>query len=127
MSFLKRVQAFSSEFQFESDFELDASGSLPGVSAEYHVKSETKVKIKYEIEFESRSWGIKGLSVFIPKQDITFNVELDEEEETAEVKMSIDNSKTKFESGDDLGTSFGIVPKSIEIYKGVVTVSFGVG
>jgi len=47
-----------------------------------HYKEATgHTKIKWEIEFEIRSWGIKSFNVFVPSQTIFVNWQTSEDDE----------------------------------------------
>lgn len=128
MSFLKRVTA-TTDLKFKAPFVLnDVYGKLPGVDGEYSVSSKAKVDLNYEVELEARSWGIKNLSIHVPKQDISFIVDLDDDDNTeVEVTMTVDSPTVEIIGESTFKSDFGIGPDSINIHDGKITVTFGLG
>ena len=130
MNFLRKVAILANDdMEFESDFEIEAYGDLPGIK-HYHVPYKTKVKIKYSVDIQAKSWGIQSIFVNVPDQEIKFSVEdtsgkEEEDRPLKEVSFSIKNAKTVLEMGDASDKShLSIMPNEVDIHNGKVEVKF---
>lgn len=77
----------------------------------------TKVKIKYNIDIEYRSWGIKGISILAPDQKIHIELELlpEDQEDSQSYTFEVDLSDIKVEADRQFHLYDDIYPQDIQI------------
>lgn len=88
----------------------------------------SKADLNWSVDFEYRSWGIKGIYPIVPNQKLhfTYEVETEDSYEDKDMDVEITDVQTKFETPyhEDI-ISMQVLPVKIEIdKKGKVTVIF---
>ena len=83
---------------------------------------DSKATLRWEFIIEMRSWGVKSICAIVPEQDLTFWVDLEDEEgnylESKEITLSTKGAEV--EGGD----AIPCYPERIEVYKGKMTIFF---
>lgn len=82
------------------------------------------VALKWSVDFEMRNWGIKGVYVSIPDQDIELHHSADNAEGDPEDKVTVvhvTNAQADI-SGADWGQQLS--PQSMDFYQGKWSVTF---
>jgi len=84
---------------FKTKVELEISG-LSGYD-NYDVLTQT-VEIKWDLELEMRSWGVKGIGMSVPEQKITvfLNIWGDDEDTEKEIIFDVKNVMVEKQSED---------------------------
>lgn len=80
-------------------------------------KYNQKVSVKYQLDFEMRSWGMKSLLPIVPDQEISVILVEEKEDEEIEIekKIEIKDVSVDIRCGDIRG-SIGLLPVSLEIH-----------
>jgi hypothetical protein len=96
---------------FKTKVDLDLSLDRAG---NYDVVTE-HVNLRWDLEIEMRQYGIKSFIITVPDQTISvdLNVWGDEEDHQEEIKMEIKDVVVERNGDFD-----GLVPRSLEYYKG---------
>jgi len=92
--------------EFTTDVDLDISSTrleeyLKTLGYDYIVDSvlTTQQSINWSLEFETRYWGIKDVSTFVPDQYINLNLEVykpdSEDSENVIVRLDLKNIQTE--------------------------------
>ena len=108
----------STEFETEVDVSMMDDNILVGEDF------LGKITIKWSVEFEMRSWGIKSIYLTVPEQKIILNYERDTEDgfvpESKEILLQ--NVKVEDPINEE---NFGMIaPHTLEFYDGKVTLQF---
>lgn len=111
----------STEFTSE-DVDVDVYDDTVLGYKHVHVQPIT---LKWSVEFEMRSWGVKGIYLHVPDQKVTLlysrydEATGDDIDERREVLLQ--NVQVEEPSNENFGM---IMPRSLEFYNGKVTVQF---
>jgi hypothetical protein len=74
---------------------------------------QRKVQLKWQLDEDHRSWGLKSLGPVVLSQKITLAVENNEEEES-ELVLEIENPEIELQCTLDLGMSISLIPISLD-------------
>jgi hypothetical protein len=107
--------------KFETQVNIDIHGD------DFIARAENiqPVTIKWTLELEMRSWGLKGLYAYVPEQKITLlytvwdesgDNEIDQEKEIILKDVQVDL--------DNVEITHGMAPQTLEFYKGQVALIF---
>ena len=112
---VNRVLAASPEDEFETEVDLDVSDSSNGDIA---FTWPSKVMIRWAMEMESRTWGIKSIYLSLRTRELELSYQEWTEEEDIDHDAKIDLQKAEGENQYDRGESdsFGqILPESLHL------------
>lgn len=110
VSYMKDNQ-YVTNVQVEIDY---ASVKPVGYNYESH---NTKVRIHYTIDVEYKSWGINGISPYLPEQKLDLNLELlaDDQEDYQDCSVEVQIIESKIESDDSFNLNSAICPKELQL------------
>ncbi len=99
------------------------------VAVEYECQDAGRVQLKWELELDVRSWGVKSLDRSIPRQsfDVTFqsppkNAGKDDDDMDHKVTIHLIPGEMKFDDNNDGNDQ--IFPTKIDVWKGKVTIEW---
>lgn len=104
---------------FTSPVEIDSMYDHPSIPAGYSVMYGQKVSLNWSLGMEAKTWGIKGLTLFVPNQSVS--IELESEESMENMTIEVELKDLKVEEPETFGAIF---PKQIGYWKGQWTVTF---
>lgn len=115
-------------YEFVTFVDLELLDTCPEIITDgkpsYSVFNQ-KIPVKWSIEFEMRSWGIKDIVISVQDQTINFEIErdVDGHVEIEDIEATIKNVNIEVTPKNGFYLS-SIYPQSIEFFRGKWTVNF---
>jgi len=97
-----------------------------GIDSEnFDIEEITCGDIEWRVEVDYREWGIKGLTIFAPEQDVTFNIEVRDLNTdvltSREKKITISDFEV---NQDNVKFEGSLCPTELALYNGKWTLGF---
>ena len=104
--------------EFKTQVDLDVMLDLP----DNHDIVTKKVNLRWNLELDMRQYGIKSFDISVPDQTLTIDVSIWGEDTDIEKEITLDVKDVLVERN---GENDGLVPNTLEFYKGKWKLVFG--
>lgn len=107
----------ASDSKYSAEVGVESVGHPEGAPANSQLAHGTQVMIKFGLEQDTRSYGIKSILPIIPDQEVSLKfVEQTEDEDVEhELKVTLKDIEHEFLAASDLGHGLSITPHSLDI------------